>query len=66
MELVSPDLLPSQYGIKYSNSYRLRLEKEGKFPKRVRLSPRRYAYILREILDYGAARVAERDAPKAA
>lgn len=66
MELVAPELLPTNYGIPYSNSYRLRLEKEGKFPRRVRLSPKRYAYLLSEILDYCAARVAERDAPKAA
>ena len=66
MELVSPDLLKPQHGINYSNSYRLRLEKEGKFPRRVRLSPRRYAYILSEIQAYSAACVAERDNPRAA
>jgi prophage regulatory protein len=63
--LIPPDRLPD-HGIDLSNSYRLRLEKEGRFPRRVRLSPRRYAYRWDEILAYTAARIAERDAPKAA
>jgi len=66
MELVDPKQLPD-LGITYCNEHRRRLEMAGKFPKRVRLSAQRYAYVRAEILAYNAARVAERDnAPRAA
>jgi predicted DNA-binding transcriptional regulator AlpA len=67
MELIDARDLPS-VGILLSNSYRLRLEKDGKFPRRVHPTPQTTAYVRREILDYNAKLVAERDAtsPKAA
>jgi predicted DNA-binding transcriptional regulator AlpA len=61
MELVPPEVLPD-LGITYSNSYRLRQEKLNRFPKRVRLSPVRYAYVRAEIMEYLAGLVAARDA----
>jgi predicted DNA-binding transcriptional regulator AlpA len=64
--LIPPDLLKPDHGIDLSNSYRLRLEKQGRFPKRVRLTTRRYAYRWDEIRAYTAARIAERDAKNAA
>jgi prophage regulatory protein len=39
-------------GINYSNVHMLRLEAEGKMPKRVYLSPARVAWVESEILDY--------------
>jgi prophage regulatory protein len=39
-------------GISYSNVHMLRLEEEGKFPKRVYLSPGRVAWIESEVSDY--------------
>jgi predicted DNA-binding transcriptional regulator AlpA len=41
-----------QLGISYSNVHMLRLEAEGKMPKRVYLSPARVVYIESEILEY--------------
>jgi predicted DNA-binding transcriptional regulator AlpA len=68
MELVSSDLLKSQWGIAFSNSYRLRLEKQSRFPRRVYIGdyqgpgsgPVRHAYVVAEIREWVAARVAER------
>jgi len=39
-------------GIDYSNVHLLRLEAEGKFPKRLYLSPARVAWVENEIDDY--------------
>jgi prophage regulatory protein len=39
-------------GIDYCNVHLLRLEAEGKFPKRLYLSPARVAWIESEILEY--------------
>jgi prophage regulatory protein len=39
-------------GIDYCNVHLLRLEAEGKFPKRLYLSPARVAWVESEILDY--------------
>jgi prophage regulatory protein len=39
-----------------------RLEREGRFPKRVRLSAYRHVWLESEIADWLAARVAEREA----
>ncbi len=36
-------------GVRYSNSHRLKLEKEGLFPERVYLSPLKPVYVLTEI-----------------
>jgi len=39
-------------GIDYSNVHLLRLEAEGKFPKRLYLSPARVAWVASEIDEY--------------
>lgn len=49
-------------GVPYSKPHLWRLERAGKFPKRVPIGPARYAYVEAEIDDYIAALVAERDA----
>lgn len=47
-------------GIEYSNVHLLRLEARNRFPRRVRLSPAKIAWIEREVLDWLANRAAER------
>lgn len=47
--------------VKYSFAHIDRLEKEGRFPKRVRLGPQRVAWVETEIDDWIAALVAKRD-----
>lgn len=47
-------------GIDYSNVHLLRLEAEGKFPKRLYLSPARVAWVENEIDDYLARCIAAR------
>jgi prophage regulatory protein len=49
-------------GVPYSKPHLWRLERAGKFPKRVPIGPARYGYIVSEIDDYIAALVAARDA----
>jgi predicted DNA-binding transcriptional regulator AlpA len=51
----------AQIGIKYSRSQRDRLEAAGKFPRRVRLGCRKAVYVVAEIQNWLAARIAERD-----
>ena len=51
--------------VPYSNMHISRLEKAGKFPKRIRLGNGRVAWSLREIQDWIAARKVERDRPAA-
>jgi len=46
---------------KYSRAQRWRMEKEGRFPKRVVLGERRIAWVADEVDDWIAQRVAERD-----
>jgi prophage regulatory protein len=48
--------------VPYTPQHILRLEKAGKFPRRVRLGANRVAWLLVEIEAWVAARVAERDA----
>jgi prophage regulatory protein len=45
----------------YSFAHVDRLEKEGRFPKRVRLGPSRVAWVESEIDDWITDRIAERD-----
>jgi prophage regulatory protein len=48
MRLLSPgDLKPK--GAWFSNQYRLELESEGKYPRRVKIGARRYGYVEDEI-----------------
>jgi prophage regulatory protein len=48
-------------GIDYSNVHLLRLEADGKFPRRVYLSPARVAWIETEIDEHIARCIAARD-----
>jgi prophage regulatory protein len=52
--------------IMYSKPHLWRLEKAGKFPKRVSVGTSRYGYVEDEIDAYIADRIAARDAAKAA
>jgi prophage regulatory protein len=63
--LISYEDLKSK-GIPYSKPHLWRLEKQGKFPKRVPIGAGRYAYVEEEIDAYIAQKIAERDARSAA
>jgi prophage regulatory protein len=47
--------------IPYSDMHIWRLEKQGRFPRRIRIGPNRVAWRLSEILEWINARAAERD-----
>lgn len=47
--------------VPYTGQHILRLEKAGKFPRRIRVGPNRVAWLLSEVEAWVAARVAERD-----
>jgi prophage regulatory protein len=49
-----------ELGITYSNPSLLRLEAQGRFPRRLYLSPAKVAWSKAEIFDWIAARAAER------
>jgi prophage regulatory protein len=49
MRIISPDQLVEEWGIDFTNPYRLELEAAGKFPKRVRIGARRYGYLPEEL-----------------
>jgi prophage regulatory protein len=53
------DLKP--LGIKYSRVQLWRLERDGMFPRRVRIGPQRHGWIEAEINDWFVERVRERD-----
>jgi prophage regulatory protein len=59
--LISYDDLKSK-GIPYSKPHLWRLEKQGKFPKRVPIGAGRYAYVEAEIDGYVESLIAARDA----
>ena len=48
-------------GISYSKLHLWRMEKAGKFPKRVPIGAGRYAYVESEIDDYIEQKIAARD-----
>jgi prophage regulatory protein len=52
--------------ITYSKPHLWRLERAGKFPKRVPIGASRYAYVEAEIDEHIAQKIAERDARGAA
>ncbi len=52
-------------GITYSKPHLWRLEKAGKFPKRVAIGAARYGYVETEIDGYVDALIANRDAAAA-
>lgn len=45
-----------QIGISYSREHLWRMERQGSFPRRVRLSPAKIAWIESEVLDWLHAR----------
>lgn len=47
--------------VPYTGQHILRLEKIGKFPRRIKVGPNRVAWLLSEVEAWVAARVAERD-----
>ena len=53
-------------GVPYSKCHLWRLEKAGKFPRRVPIGSGRYAYVESEIDAYIDQKIAERDARGAA
>ena len=61
MRLLSYDELRSQKGIPYSKVHLWRLEREGKFPRRVRLGERRHGWLESEIDDWVLERMAARN-----
>jgi prophage regulatory protein len=66
MQTMSKNLIPycdlKAKGIPYSKPHLWRLEKAGKFPKRVPLGPSRYSYVESEIDGYIDALIDARDA----
>lgn len=52
-------------GVPYSKPHLWRLERAGKFPKRVPIGPSRYGYVESEIDAYVAALISARDAAAA-
>jgi prophage regulatory protein len=61
MKLLSYDELRSQKGIPYSKVHLWRLERDGKFPKRVPLSESRHGWAESEVDDWIAERMAARN-----
>ena len=66
MKLLSYDDLKPAKGIQYSKVQIWRLEKQGKFPKRIELGPDRRAWAEHEIDAWIASRIAARDSAEAA
>jgi len=60
LRLIRKRELPSIVG--YSWQHCSRLEREGKFPRRVQLGESGVAWVYSEVLDWVRARIAERDA----
>ena len=50
--------------VQYSPQHIARLEKAGRFPKRIRLGQNRVAWLLSEVEDWIDERLLERDAAK--
>lgn len=61
MKLLSYDELRPQKGIPYSKVHIWRLEREGRFPKRVPLGANRHGWVDTEIDDWLVARAASRN-----
>jgi prophage regulatory protein len=61
MKILTYDDLKPQMGISYSRVQIWRLEKQNKFPKRLRLGPGRHGWLESELNEWIAARAAERD-----
>jgi prophage regulatory protein len=61
VRLIPYEALKSK-GVPYSKAHLWRLERAGKFPRRVPIGAGRYAYVEHEIDEHNARLVAERDA----
>jgi len=61
VRLLSYDELRSQKGIPYSKVHLWRLERQGKFPRRVRLGESRHGWLESEIDDWVLERMAARN-----
>jgi prophage regulatory protein len=61
VRLISYEALKSK-GVPYSKPHLWRLEKAGKFPRRVPIGAGRYAYVEAEIDEHNARLIADRDA----
>jgi prophage regulatory protein len=61
MKILSPGELITLKGIRFSNPYRLELEAEGKFPRRVKIGQRKFGYVETEIEAWLTARAALRE-----
>ena len=66
MKILSYADLRSERGIKFSKVHLWRLERAGKFPKRVSLGKARHGWLETEINEWILARLAERDGSGAA
>jgi prophage regulatory protein len=55
-----------QLGIAFSRQHRHRLIRQGRFPRPVKVGENKNAWLASEIHDWIAARIAERDAERAA
>ena len=66
MRILSFEDLRSEKGIPYSKVHLWRLERDGKFPKRVPLGQSRHGWLDSEIDEWITARMAERDGMEAA
>jgi prophage regulatory protein len=66
MKLLSYEELRPLKGIPYSKVHLWRLERDGKFPKRVPLGQSRHGWLDSEIDEWITARMAERDGMEAA
>ena len=61
MRLIAYDELKSLKGVKYSKVQLWRLERDGRFPKRVSVGPQRYAWLESELDDWIQSRIRVRD-----
>ena len=61
MKVLSYDELRNLKGVRFSRVHLWRLEKDGKFPKRVRLSANRHGWSDEEIDGWIAERMAARN-----
>jgi prophage regulatory protein len=66
MRILSFEELRSEKGIPYSKVHIWRLERDGKFPKRVPLGASRHGWSDSEVDEWIAARMAQRDSAEAA
>jgi prophage regulatory protein len=64
MAVLIPHIALAAKGIAYSKPHLWRLEKAGKFPKRVMVGAGRYGYVESEIDGYIDQKIAERDTGK--